>query len=115
STALPYAFGTRLTEYVTSPCRIPVGYWRSVGCSLNAFAVESMIDELALAANQDPYLFRRSLLTDARWIAVLDAAASLGEWNTPAASGHARGIAIATAFNSIVAEVVDISLGNGGN
>jgi isoquinoline 1-oxidoreductase beta subunit len=107
--SLPYNFGARLTEYVTHASPIPVGFWRSVGASLNTFAVESMIDELAAAAGWDPYLFRRSLLTDQRWIAVLDAAANLGNWNSPLSSGRARGIAIGTAFNSIVAEVVEIS------
>src|SRR6185369_7775956 len=76
--SLPYNFGARLTEYVTHASPIPVGFWRSVGASLNTFAVESMIDELAAAAGEDPYTFRRSLLTDQRWIAVLDAAANLG-------------------------------------
>ncbi|MFN8537053.1 MAG: molybdopterin cofactor-binding domain-containing protein [Thermomicrobiales bacterium] len=110
SNNLPYAFASRLTEYVTHPAPVPVGYWRSVGSSINAFAVESMIDELALAAGKDPYQFRRTLLAgNARWLAVLDAAANLGGWNTPVPSGRARGIAIATCFNSIVAEVVEIS------
>ncbi|MCU1260940.1 MAG: hypothetical protein JWO80_3825, partial [Bryobacterales bacterium] len=106
---LPYNFGARVTEYVTHPSPIPVGFWRSVGASINTFAVESMIDELAAAASQDPCSFRRSLLTDPRWIAVLDAVASLSGWYTPTPSGHARGIAIGSAFGSIVAEVVDIS------
>jgi isoquinoline 1-oxidoreductase beta subunit len=107
--ALPYNFGARLTEYVTHPSPIPVGFWRSVGASINTFAVESMIDELAAAAAQDPYLFRRGLLTDPRWIAVLDAAAQLGNWSSAPPTGRKRGIAIGTAFNSIVAEVVEIS------
>ena len=107
--ALPYNLGTRVTEYVTHTAQIPVGFWRSVGASLNTFGVESMIDELAAAAHADPYQFRRNLLTDPRWIAVLDAAANLGGWNTPVSSGRARGIAIGAAFNSIVAEVVEIS------
>jgi isoquinoline 1-oxidoreductase beta subunit len=106
---LPYNFGTRVTEYVTHTAPIPVGFWRSVGASLNTFGVESMIDELAQAAHTDPYQFRRNLLTDPRWIAVLDAAANLGGWNTPVPLGRARGIAIGAAFNSIVAEVVEIS------
>jgi isoquinoline 1-oxidoreductase beta subunit len=106
---LPYNFGARLTEYVTHASPIPVGFWRSVGASLNTFGVESMLDELAAAAGWDAYLFRRALLTDQRWIAVLDAAATLGNWNTAVPAGRARGIAIGTAFNSIVAEVVEIS------
>lgn len=109
SNALPYNLGPRVTEYVTHPAPIPVGFWRSVGASLNTFAVEAMIDELAAAALADSYQFRRNLLTDPRWLTVLDAAASLGGWNTPVPSGRARGIAIGTAFNSIVAQVVEVS------
>ena len=107
--ALPYAFGARLTEYVTHPSTVPVGFWRSVGASINTFAVESMIDELAAAAGQDPFQFRRARLTDPRWIAVLEAAAALGGWGTPVPAGSARGIAIGAAFNSIVAQVVEVA------
>ena len=106
---LPYNFGTRATEWVSHTSPIPVGFWRSVGASINTFCVESLMDELAALAGQDPYMFRRSKLTDPRWIAVLDAAATLGKWNIPAQAGHFRGIAIGTAFNTIVAEVVEIS------
>jgi isoquinoline 1-oxidoreductase beta subunit len=106
---LPYQLGTISTEYVTHPSPIPVGYWRSVGASINTFAVESMIDELAATAGTDPYEFRRSRITDPRWLAVLEAAAALGGWSTPVAANRARGIAIGAAFNSIVAEVVEIS------
>lgn len=106
---LPYNMGPRLTEWVSHPSPIPVGFWRSVGASLNTFCVEALIDELAAAAGQDAYLFRRSKLTDPRWIAVLDAAAKLGNWTSAPALGRYRGIAIGAAFNSIVAEVVEIS------
>lgn len=109
SHALPYDFGARLVEWVSHPSPIPVGFWRSVGASINTFAVESMIDEVAVLAGQDPYLFRRSKLTDPRWIKVLDKAAELGNWSSPLPAGRARGIAIGMAFNSIVAEVVEIS------
>lgn len=109
ATALPYNFGARLTEYIVHPSPVPIGFWRSVGSSLNTFAVESMMDELAQFAGEDPYQFRRNRLTDPRWIAVLDAAAQLGGWATPVPAGRARGIAISKAFNSIVAEVFEIS------
>jgi len=108
--ALPYAFGTRLTEWVNHPSPIPVGYWRSVGASINTFAVECMMDELAVACGMDPVQFRRSKLgSDARWLAVLDAAASLGNWGTSSGKGTAKGIAIGSAFNSICAAVVEVS------
>ncbi|MCX6598076.1 MAG: molybdopterin-dependent oxidoreductase [Acidobacteria bacterium] len=106
---LPYNFGPHVVEWVSHPSPIPVGFWRSVGASLNTFGVESLIDELAFAAGQDPYMFRRAKLTLPRWIAVLDAAADLAGWSTLPPAGHARGIAIGTAFNSIVAQVVEIS------
>jgi isoquinoline 1-oxidoreductase beta subunit len=109
SRELPYSFGARLTEYVTHPSPIPVGFWRSVGASINTFAVESMIDELVAAAGQDPYQFRRARVTNPRWIAVLEAAAALAGWGSPPPPGSARGIAIGSAFNSIVAQVVEVS------
>jgi len=109
SNALPYVMGARRVEWVSHTAPIPVGYWRSVGASINTFAVESMIDELAWACKLDPYQFRRNRITDARWLAVLDAAATLGSWSAPTAAGTARGIAIGTAFNSIVAMVIEVS------
>lgn len=109
SQALPYRFGARLTEWVSHPSPIPVGFWRSVGASINTFAVESMIDELAAAAGQDPFRFRQARLTDPRWIAVLEAAANAAGWGSPPPTGRARGIAIGTAFNTIVAQVVEVS------
>jgi isoquinoline 1-oxidoreductase beta subunit len=110
SQALPYVFTNRLTEWVNLPTPIPVGYWRSVGASINTFAVESMMDELAAASGIDPVQFRRSKLAgDARWTAVLDRVASLGNWTSPLAKGTARGMAIGTAFNSICAAVVEVS------
>jgi len=109
STRLPYDFGGRLVEWVAHTAPIPVGFWRSVGASLNTFAVESMIDEVAAATGVDPLEFRRRNITDPRWLAVLEEAARLGNWGAPLPAGRARGIAIGPAFNSIVAQVVEIS------
>ncbi len=114
SQALPYSFGTRLVEWVSHPSPIPVGFWRSVGASINTFAVESMVDELAAAAGLDPYQFRRARLTNPRWLAVLEAAATASGWGTPGPVGTARGMAIGTAFNTVVAQVVEVAQGTGG-
>jgi isoquinoline 1-oxidoreductase beta subunit len=101
----------RLVEWVQHPSPIPVGYWRSVGHSFNAFIMETAIDEVAAIQGVDPYQLRRSLLAgDARSLAVLDAAASMGGWGTPVAAGRARGIAFANSFNTLVAQVVEISM-----
>ncbi len=109
SNALPYDFGARRVEWVSHPSPIPVGFWRSVGASINTFAVESAINELALMAGQDALQFRRARLTDPRWLAVLDAVAGASAWSTPPRTGTARGVAIGSAFNSIVAMVVEVS------
>jgi len=109
SFGVPYSFGSRKVEWVSHPSPIPVGFWRSVGASINLFAVESLMDELALAAKQDPLQFRRAKLTDSRWLAVLEAAATLAGWGTALPSGRARGLALGSAFNSIVATVVEVS------
>jgi isoquinoline 1-oxidoreductase beta subunit len=110
TTSLPYNIGALSTQWITHPSPIPVGFWRSVGMSVNTFAVESAIDELANLAGQDPYLFRLGLLTNQRWIGVLQAVANLCNWTQGPAAGHFRGIAVTQYANSYVAEVVDISL-----
>ncbi len=110
ATLLPYAMQTRLVEFVAHPATVPIGFWRSVGSSFNAFVVESFIDELAHKIGLDPYTYRRDLLiNNPRFLNVLDAAAQLGGWTTPLKAGHFRGIAIAEAFGTVVAEVVEIS------
>jgi isoquinoline 1-oxidoreductase subunit beta len=115
SQGLPYNFALRGTEYISHPSLIPVGFWRSVGMSINTFAVESAIDELAHLAGQDPYLFRLGLLTDPNWTAVLNTVATMCNWSGGTPAGHGRGIAIGAYAGSIVAEVVDVSpvAGNG--
>jgi isoquinoline 1-oxidoreductase subunit beta len=111
TTALPYNLGALSTQWVTHPSPIPVGFWRSVGMSVNTFAVESAIDELAALAAQDPYLFRLSLLTgNQRWTNVLNTAANMANWTAGPPAGHFYGIAICQYADSVVAEVVDISL-----
>jgi isoquinoline 1-oxidoreductase beta subunit len=116
ATNLAYAFGTRLTEWVPLGAGIPVGFWRSVGSSINAFAVESAIDELALAAGIDPFTFRYNhLVNDPRATAVLWAADLLSSsWRKTLSTGHAWGVALAESFGTYVAQVVDVSRNSSG-
>lgn len=110
SIASPYGFGARQTEWVQHPAAVPLGYWRSVGNSINCFIVESAVDELALARGVDPYQLRRQLLANSpRELAVLDAAATLAGWNTAPPAGHARGIAFTSSFGSLCAQVAEVS------
>jgi isoquinoline 1-oxidoreductase beta subunit len=91
---------------VESP--VPIGYWRSVGHSHNAFFKESFLNELAHAAGQDPVAYRRALLRrHPRHLAVLDAAVAKAG---PAPAGRAHGVALHESFGSIVAEVAEVSV-----
>jgi isoquinoline 1-oxidoreductase beta subunit len=110
--ALPYTRGPLAVEWVPlddDVAAIPVGYWRSVGCSLNTFAVESLVDMLAAAAGEDPFVFRQKRITDPRTLAVLAAADTLSTWRKTPVAGRAWGIALSKAFGTIVCEVIEIS------
>ena len=111
---LPYGFANQHMEHVATRLGAPVGFWRSVGHSHNAFFSESFIDELAAQAAQDPVEFRRKLLKAApRYLAVLDLAAQKAGWGSKLPAGRARGIALHESFGSIVAQVAEISLAQG--
>ena len=108
---LPYAIGSKRIEFVPLPTDIPLGYWRSVGESYNTFAVESAIDELALAAGRDPMALRTSLLMSTpRALGVLSAVDSLSGWSsTTAPKGSARGLAFLSGFGSYIAMVAQVA------
>jgi isoquinoline 1-oxidoreductase beta subunit len=95
---------------------LPVGFWRSVGHSHQAFFTESFVDEAAHATGQDPLAFRLALLTrHPRQRAVLQRAADQAGWGQPLAAAadgakKARGIALHASFGSTVAQVVEVSL-----
>lgn len=110
---LPYAIPNQRVEYRRADTPVPVGFWRSVGSSQNAYVAECFLDELARAAGRDPYELRRALLAGKpRHLKVLELAAVRGGWGEPAPEGRARGIALAESFGSIVAQVAEISIGD---
>ena len=109
----PYAVPHQRIAHRATHSGVPVGFWRSVGHSQNAFFTESFIDELAQAAGADPYAYRLALLAGLpRHAAVLTLAAEKAGWgkNSPAlAKGRARGLALHESFGSIVAQVLELS------
>jgi isoquinoline 1-oxidoreductase subunit beta len=108
---IPYGFGNQHMSHTATQSGVPIGFWRSVGHSHNAFFSESFIDELAQTTQTDPLEFRRRALTHApRHLAVLKLVAEKAGWGTVLAKGHARGIAMHESFGSIVAQVVEVSL-----
>jgi isoquinoline 1-oxidoreductase beta subunit len=113
---LPYQVGDISVELHTTDIGVPVLWWRSVGSTHTAFSTETFIDELAHAAGSDPVEFRRALLGDQhkRHRAVLDLVAEKSGWGTPLPQGRARGIALHESFGTVVAQVAEVSLGEGG-
>lgn len=93
---------------------VPVLWLRSVGHTHTAFVMESVIDELAKAAGQDPLVYRRDLLQKhARHLGVLELAAEKAGWATPLPKGRARGIAVHESFGSYAAQVAEVSIVDG--
>ena len=108
---LRYDIANVSVEYTHHDVGLPVGFWRSVGHSYNAFVVESFVDEMAHAMGQDPYVLRRKLLRPyPRALAVLDQVAALAKWHETPAPGHFLGIAQHAAFDSYVAQVAEVSV-----
>ena len=112
----PYEWPAARISHRIVDLKVPVGFWRSVGHSHQAFFKESFLDEVAHAAGQDPLAYRLALLKQhPRHAAVLQRAADKAGWGQPlaqAADGAktARGLALHQSFGSIVAQVVEVSL-----
>jgi len=96
---------------------VPVLWWRVVGSSHTVFAVETFIDQVAHAAGQDPFVFRRGLLEhEPRMQAVLELAADKAGWSSgPMPKGKGRGIAVAEAFKTLVAQVAEVTVDTEGH
>jgi isoquinoline 1-oxidoreductase subunit beta len=115
-----YEFPNARVGHVAVDLSTPIGFWRAVGHSHQAFFKESFIDECAVAAKLDPYLFRANLLKNhPRHKAVLDLAASKAGWSSallPNSDGtkKARGIALHESFGSIIAQVAEVSVNKDG-
>mgnify|MGYP000072406389 CR=1 FL=1 len=93
-----------------------VGYWRAVSHSMNAFANESFVDEMAKAAGQDPYAYRMKMLEGKpRYANVLKLAAEKAGWGKALPKGRARGIALMEGYDSYMAQVAEVSLNKDGS
>jgi isoquinoline 1-oxidoreductase beta subunit len=113
---LPYAIPAIRVDLHSPWTMIPVQWWRSVGSTHTAFSTETFLDELAAASGKDPVALRRALLANhPRHLAVLELAAKQAAWGTPPAAGkpgekRGRGVAVHESFNTVVAQVVDVTV-----
>ena len=113
---LPYALPNLRVEYLrVEPPGIPTAFWRSVGPSHNVFVTEGFIDELAVAAKQDPVAYRLALLDKApRAKAVVAFAAEKAGWGQPLPSGAGRGISLQFVFATYMAQVAEVEVAKDG-
>jgi isoquinoline 1-oxidoreductase beta subunit len=111
---IPYDIGHIDVRQIRPQTHVPVGSWRSVGHSYNAFFTECFADELAHASGQDPLAWRMERLSrHPRHRAVLTLAATKAGWGQPLPAGRGRGIALHESFGSICAEVAEVSVVDG--
>lgn len=96
-----------------------IGFWRSVGHSMNAFLYESFFDEMADAGKQDPYALRMELLaSNQRLTTLLKAVGEMsggwqrGPYTAKDGSRRARGVAMASPFGTEVATIAEVSIQN---
>jgi isoquinoline 1-oxidoreductase beta subunit len=113
----PYTLPNVQVEYVRQepPPGIATAFWRGVGPTHNIFVVESFVDELAAAANKDPFEYRRALLDSTpRARAVLELAAEKSGWGQKLPPGSGRGISLQFAFGSYLSQVAEVAVAKGG-
>jgi isoquinoline 1-oxidoreductase beta subunit len=112
---MPYSISNFGLSLHTMEAGVPILWWRSVGHTHTAYAVETFIDELLEAGGKDPVEGRLALLSGApREAGVLRAVAQLADWGRTPPDGRARGVAVHKSFESYVAEVAEVSRGEGG-
>ncbi|EKO3416044.1 molybdopterin cofactor-binding domain-containing protein [Vibrio fluvialis] len=111
---IPYAIPNLSIQLTTVKDGPTVQWWRSVGSTHTAFAVETMIDELAAKAEKDPVEMRMQLLAKhPRWQGVLKLAAEKAGWGKTLPAGSGMGVAVHESFNTFVAQVAQVSVKNG--
>lgn len=110
-----YAVDAQEIYHIKTPTTAPLGFWRSVGHSHQAFFVESFVDEVAHALKRDPLELRVSLLQDSpRLLKVLQLAAERAGWRRPADPDSALGVALHESFGSVCAQVVRVQRNEAG-
>jgi isoquinoline 1-oxidoreductase beta subunit len=115
ASSLPYLVPNLRVDLHSPRSPIPVLWWRSVGSTHTAFSTETFLDEVAAAAGRDPVALRRELLAKhPRHLRTLNLAVEKSDWGKPLAKGRGRGIAIHECFNTVVAQVAEVTVTSAG-
>jgi isoquinoline 1-oxidoreductase beta subunit len=105
----PYAIPNYRVRWVSHPTHVPIGVWRSVAYSHNAFFRECLLDEMAGTAGVDPLELRLSLLSgNERWRQVLKTAADRAGWGQSLPRDEGLGIAVNECYGGIVAQIAHV-------
>ena len=117
--SIGYSFPNLLVDHAMRNPHVPPGFWRGVNLNQNAIYLESFIDEIALATQQDPLALRRKLMANhPKHLAVLNAAAERGGWGKPAPDVNGqkvyKGLAQTMGFGSYVAACAEVSVNQAG-
>ena len=103
-------------DYALRTLHVPVGFWRSVNHSQNAYFREHFLDQVARATGQDPYEFRLRMLEEApKQRAVLEIVAARAGWGKKLPKNTYRGIAVETSYGSHCAQVVEVRVNADGS
>jgi isoquinoline 1-oxidoreductase beta subunit len=117
--SIGYSFPNLLVDHAMRNPHVPAGFWRGVNLNQNTIYVESFIDEIAAATQQDPLALRRKLMANhPKHLAVLNAAAERAGWGKPAPDVNGqkvfKGLAQTMGFGSYVAACAEVSVSSAG-
>ncbi len=90
---------------------IRLKHWRAVGHGPNKFAIECMIDEIALDQGREPVDLRRELMQQSpRALATLEEAVAMADAYGPVPDGRARGMAFLERSGTLSTGICEISV-----
>lgn len=116
----PIQYGIANRQTISYRAKLPVrtGSWRGLGLLANTYAIETFMDLAAAKADADPLMFRLNHLPNSergeRFRTVLERVAEASGWGRALPAGHALGLALALDANTVVAQVAQVSLTDGG-
>jgi isoquinoline 1-oxidoreductase beta subunit len=110
----PYDVPNTSHDLIIHDTGIRVGYLRAVSHTMNCFANESFMDELAHAAGKDPVKYRMELLSkEPRFANVLKIAADRAGWGKKLPAGRAMGVALMEGYGTYMAQIAEVSVSGG--